>query len=1579
MNACIFILFSKIQNAFLLDTILYGNFCFIHSKQRNSIMKNFYLKRTIKAYYSFLKGNPFQNKTGGENSFFTLSWSSFAKSQGSSIQTNAKKKKSSETPSVNFTEDNKEKNVPAIDSNSLEKKEIEEIKDSLPKDSLPKDSKKENSKKKKIKEKNQIEEIKDSLPKKSKKEKSLPKKSKKKDSLPKESKKKQVIPKESKKEEEIKESLPKKSKKEKSLPKNSKKKDSLPKKSTKEVIPKESKKEEEKKKKGKEEIKESLPKDSKKEKSLPKESKKKQVIPKKSTKEKPILKKSKKKEGILKESKKEEEKKKKKTKEKIKESPPKDLKTEENKKDSLPKKLKKEKNKKEKEDSKKEEIKESLPKDLKTKENKKEKKEKKDSSAKNSKKKDSFPKDFKKEENKKKVQEINESPPKKSKKEKSLPKDSKKKQGIPKESKKEEEKKKKEKTKESLPKNAKKEKSLPKNSKKKQVIPKDFNKENSKKKKTKEKIKESPPKKSKKTKKEKEIEDFSVVDSNSFFGKEEKRKKQPKKKSKSHENTKKILSVSKDQNHSSLLSTSFKEKNSEGKIHPIPFKKRFSDLKAFDLFKEKIHKKPRALIEEKRLVTISMASPELIRQWAEKTLPNGKVFGQVLNANTLHYSTLKPIKGGLFCERIFGPINDFECACGIKIEKPIRSFSTSLEIEKEEKKSLKEREFCPECDVEYTWSDKRRHQLGYIQLAIPVTHIWYLKFRPSTISILLGSKKQEIESIAYCEKSFTLDMAWKPSRFLDFFYYSKMLKREKSKSFLPPVKKGEKIRKENAIKPIRERWWRLSDQFDEQGRRRFLDMRVRRAMMTWEAKLSKQKQKQKPKQKLNIFQKPKQKPKQKLSTFQKPKQKLRTFQKPKQKLRTFFQIFKFFRSFKNFRTTTLGLKQELSLDEETKENQKEDLEDFFLQENLETKNPVLLNSLSCFSHRKAWEPGQIETFVDSFWPKEEPRDLPMPFYKTRALKKTLFSNVSSIVGSGLLAPLLTECNKKEFFKILLVFKKRVKNIINTIFVVRKRIKILKRLDLFFGKVKKKLRKSKKKLENLRQKLEIAINRIETFKKVYLPTNYDKLEKIEKHSLIFQNDTFFTYQKKKREILKEMKKQKKYNKKLFLDFQYISNSLRKKKEKRILKETNEPGSFLFPFSAGKTLFEYYSRKKKEKMSTESFFISYLPVLPPGLRPILQIDDQIISTDLNRLYQKVVYQNERVLKFMQNSALNNPFSLSLAQKLLQEAVDNLLENGKGGTKPETDNRGRPLKSLSDLLKGKQGRFRQNLLGKRVDYSGRSVIVVGPKLKLHQCGLPKEMALELFMPFLIKELLASGRARTFLGAKKIIRTDDVLTFHHLKKVVNNHVILLNRAPTLHKVGFQAFRPILVDGRAILIHPLVCPGFNADFDGDQMAVHVPITPQARAEAFKFMLSQNNLLSTATGEPALLPSQDMVLGIYYLTTSVAKSIPEQKKKTKLFFSSFDEVLKAYDRNLVSIHTNIWVRFDGLIQTDPSANGKKEAKILELRIHSTGQNRTINSDSSARLFDSNQNRLSQVLCTTPGRVLFHFILQKTRT
>jgi DNA-directed RNA polymerase beta' subunit len=296
-------------------------------------------------------------------------------------------------------------------------------------------------------------------------------------------------------------------------------------------------------------------------------------------------------------------------------------------------------------------------------------------------------------------------------------------------------------------------------------------------------------------------------------------------------------------------------------------------------------------------------------------------------------------------------------------------------------------------------------------------------------------------------------------------------------------------------------------------------------------------------------------------------------------------------------------------------------------------------------------------------------------------------------------------------------------------------------------------------------------------------------------------------------------------------------------------------------------KFISRISSENTNPNSMILSILPVLPPDLRPILKLQNQIAASDLNRLYQRIIYRNERLKKFLRDPSTSQSFEMKYAQRLLQEAVDNLIENGKGGVKPETNSRGQPLKSLSEILKGKQGRFRQYLLGKRVDYSGRSVIVVGPKLKLSECGLPVRIAMELFLPFLIKKILHYKLAKTVVGAKNFISSNQKVTWNLLNEIMKNHPILLNRAPTLHRLGIQAFMPKLIHGQAILLHPLVCSAFNADFDGDQMAVHVPITVEARTEAWSFLFSRNHLLSAATGEPIILPSQDMVLGCYYLTS----------------------------------------------------------------------------------------------------------------
>ncbi len=316
--------------------------------------------------------------------------------------------------------------------------------------------------------------------------------------------------------------------------------------------------------------------------------------------------------------------------------------------------------------------------------------------------------------------------------------------------------------------------------------------------------------------------------------------------------------------------------------------------------------------------------------------------------------------------------------------------------------------------------------------------------------------------------------------------------------------------------------------------------------------------------------------------------------------------------------------------------------------------------------------------------------------------------------------------------------------------------------------------------------------------------------------------------------------------------------------------------------------------------EWMVLTVLPVLPPELRPMVQLDGgRFATSDLNDLYRRVINRNNRLKRLL---ALNAPDIIVRNEKrMLQEAVDALIDNGRRG-RPVTGPNNRALKSLSDLLKGKQGRFRQNLLGKRVDYSGRSVIVVGPELKIYQCGLPKEMALELFKPFVMKKLVADNVANNIKSAKKMVERAKPEVWDALDTIIKDHPVLLNRAPTLHRLGIQAFEPVLVEGRAIKLHPLVCTAFNADFDGDQMAVHVPLSAEAQAEARFLMLSANNLLKPQDGFPVTVPSQDMVLGAYYLT--IERDEPGAGK----VFGSMDEVLLAYNEGVIGLHAPIKLR-----------------------------------------------------------------------
>src|SRR5437868_7010839 len=370
-------------------------------------------------------------------------------------------------------------------------------------------------------------------------------------------------------------------------------------------------------------------------------------------------------------------------------------------------------------------------------------------------------------------------------------------------------------------------------------------------------------------------------------------------------------------------------------------------------------------------------------------------------------------------------------------------------------------------------------------------------------------------------------------------------------------------------------------------------------------------------------------------------------------------------------------------------------------------------------------------------------------------------------------------------------------------------------------------------------------------------------------------------------------------------------------------------------------------RKSGNKPQWMILDVIPVIPPELRPLVPLDGgRFATSDLNDLYRRVINRNNRLKKLMD---LHAPEVIVRNEKrMLQEAVDALFDNGRRGRVLRGANN-RPLKSLSDTLKGKQGRFRQNLLGKRVDYSGRSVIVVGPELKLHQCGLPKKMALELFKPFIYHRLEQTGHCTTIKQAKEMVEQQEAIVWDILEEVIKDHPVLLNRAPTLHRLGIQAFEPVLVEGKAIKIHPLVCTAFNADFDGDQMAVHIPLSPEAQVEASVLMLSSHNILSPASGQPITVPTQDMVLGLYYLT----KGKPGAKGEGRSF-ANVEEVLLALEMGEVETLTPIRLRFTGdvidlvsayddqdVMHTDPVhyeqqyldgaiTNGERYNKVIEI-------------------------------------------------
>nr|YP_009393098.1 RNA polymerase b'-subunit [Bostrychia moritziana]ARW61660.1 RNA polymerase b'-subunit [Bostrychia moritziana] len=619
-------------------------------------------------------------------------------------------------------------------------------------------------------------------------------------------------------------------------------------------------------------------------------------------------------------------------------------------------------------------------------------------------------------------------------------------------------------------------------------------------------------------------------------------------------------------------------------------------------------------------VKISLASPAKIRSWGERILPNGQIVGEVTKPETINYRTLKPEMDGLFCERIFGPVKDWECHCG-----KYKRFRYKGIV-------------CERCGVEITESKVRRHRMAYIELAAPVTHVWYLKGSTSYISLALDLTFKDLEKIIYFHSYIVLN----PGNYIQLSY----------KQLLEGYE------------------WR------------------------------------------------------------------------------------------------------------------------FLEDKLYSSS----------------------------------------------------SNVSDVeVGIGAEA----------------IYR------------------LLKDIDL------------KSTVESLREE---ALHPPKLLKN-------------------FSN---------------------KFNKKM--------------RRLRLLENFISTG-------------------------TDPAWMVFLviPVIPPDLRPMVQLDGGRFATaDLNEFYRRIINRNNRLSRL--KAILAPEIIIRNEKRMLQEAVDALMDNGRRG-KTVVGSNNRPLKSLSDIIEGKQGRFRQNLLGKRVDYSGRSVIVVGPELKLHQCGLPKEMALELFQPFVIHRLITQGLVNNIKAAKKLIQKNDTLVWDVLDEVIHGHPVLLNRAPTLHRLGIQAFEPILVDGRAIKLHPLVCPAFNADFDGDQMAVHIPLSLEAQAEARLLMLAPHNFLSPATGLPVIMPSQDMVLGCYYLTTSN----PSAFKGEGHFFSSLQDALMSYESDQISLHASIWVR------CSVPSNLNYEDHLISYKIIGKKVGSIVYYKNKILKLDEHDNQIVQYIRTTVGRILFNKVVQESLT
>ena len=719
-------------------------------------------------------------------------------------------------------------------------------------------------------------------------------------------------------------------------------------------------------------------------------------------------------------------------------------------------------------------------------------------------------------------------------------------------------------------------------------------------------------------------------------------------------------------------------------------------------------------------IAIGLASPEDIKRWS---------YGEVKKPETINYRTLKPEKDGLFCERIFGPVKDWECSCGKY--KRIRYKGV----------------ICDRCGVEVTKSITRRERMGHIELACPVSHVWYFKGIPSPLSLLLNISPRSLEKILY----------FAPDRQREQLYEI-----QKDNNINNTI--GEYS--ENEV--ITETEFKIRKMYDPNFNAELL-YRVNQTRIF-------------PHKVGDII----------------SEEELFDLQKKFGKL--FFtveQVLPFdleqqegegdhaFENENYEMATALDIKEEVEKDKQIEIEKKE-----LINEQNESINYKILEIEALISESR------LSLLI------EQDQGLSK---KTMMAKQTVEESCYVVISPG-------------------TTNHKVGDII-----LETECRLYSHYDPDFR----------------------AGIGAEAIKNLLKQLNLDSLNM------------------ELREELKHSTGQK---------------------AKKIIKRLQILEAF-----------------RKSHCKPEWMILDVLPVIPPDLRPMVQLEGgRFATSDLNDLYRRVINRNNRLKRLLELGAPD--IIIKNEKRMLQEAVDALIDNGRRGH-AVLGAGNRPLKSLSDLLEGKKGRFRQNLLGKRVDYSGRSVIVVGPRLKLYQCGIPKKMALELFKPFVMHHLVKRELAHNIKTAKKLVEQESPEVWNILQEIIEEHPILLNRAPTLHRLGIQVFKPILVEGNAIQLHPLACPAFNADFDGDQMAVHVPLSTEAQTEAELLMLATNNVLSPANGTPIALPSQDIILGCYYLTMK-----EKGRKGEGKIFANPEEAIRAQEEGYIDIHANVKVRIKGNIE-----------------------------------------------------------------